>query len=306
MVASSPPKNGSLIRRTRPWLIGAAVVGAGLFGWSTLRPKPTPKPQAPLVREVTGLGRLTPEGGLVNLSIPAGSIGGSEVVDRWYVGEGDGIQKDQLLARLSSWEQLQASVREAKAKLQASEALLPSLVFSQNRARELFREGGISEQDLGQLQANVVSKQAEIESARAALAKAQTQLSAAEVRSPLNGAVIRIFSWPGMKETDQGLALLGRTDRMQAWAQIFQTDVNRLSIGQSALVTAETGGFNGPIKATLSSIISQVSERDLFAITGNNDVNARVVLVKLDLDPNERQKVERLSGLNVLVRFPRP
>ena len=306
MVASSPPKNGSLIRRTRPWLIGAAVVGAGLFGWSTLRPKPTPKPQAPLVREITGLGRLTPEGGLVNLSIPAGSIGGSEVVDRWYVGEGDGVQKDQLLARLSSWEQLQASVREAKAKLQASEALLPSLVFSQNRARELFREGGISEQDLGQLQANVVSKQAEIESARAALAKAETQLSAAEVRSPLNGAVIRIFSWPGMKETDQGLALLGRTDRMQAWAQIFQTDVNRLSIGQSALVTAETGGFNGPIKATLSSIISQVSERDLFAITGNNDVNARVVLVKLDLDPNERQKVERLSGLNVLVRFPRP
>ena len=59
------------------------------------------------------------------------------------------------------------------------------------------------------------------------------------------------------------------------------------------------------INASLASIISQVSERDLFAITGNNDVNARVVLVKLDLDPADRRRVERLSGLNVIVRFPR-
>ena len=93
---------------------------------------------------------------------------------------------------------------------------------------------------------------------------------------------------------------------MQAWAQIFQTDVNRIRIGQSAVVTAETGGFKEPIRATVASIISQVSERDLFAISGNNDVNARVVLVKLDLDPKERRKVERLSGLNVIVRFSRP
>jgi HlyD family secretion protein len=122
----------------------------------------------------------------------------------------------------------------------------------------------------------------------------------------MNGTLIQIFSWPGMKETDQGLALLGRTDRMQVWAQIFQSDVNRLSIGQRAVVTAETGGFKGSINATLASIISQVSARDLFAISGNNDVNARVVLVKLDLDPEARQQVERLSGLNVIVRFSRP
>lgn len=109
-----------------------------------------------------------------------------------------------------------------------------------------------------------------------------------------------------MKETDQGLALLGRTDRMQVWAQIFQTDVNRLRIGETAVVTAESGGFKGSINARLASIISQVSQRDLFAISGNNDVNARVVLVKLDLDADARRKVERLSGLNVIVRFPRP
>jgi len=306
MAASSPLRDSSFIRRSRPWLIAVALAGAGLLGWQAFRPKPAPVPQTPLVTDVTGLGRLTPEGGLVNLSIPAGNVGGSEVVESWFASEGDPIRKDQILVRLSSWQQLQASVAEAKAKLRASEALLPSLVFSQERARELFRDGGISEQELGEVQANVISKLSEIESGKATVAKAQTQLAAAEVRSPMNGSLIQIFSWPGMKETDQGLALLGRTDRMQVWAQIFQTDVNRIQVGENAVVTAESGGFQGSINARLASIISQVSQRDLFAISGNNDVNARVVLVKLDLDADARRKVERLSGLNVIVRFPRP
>lgn len=305
MSTTAPQRAPSWIGKRRRLLLIVTLGGLLVAGWVVLRPKPAPKPQAPLRQDVTALGRLTPDGGLVNLSIPAGSVGGSEVVGRWFVGEGDPIRKGQVLARLSSWDQLEASVREARADLRATQVLLPSLEFSQKRARELFRDGGISEQELGEVQSNVISKRADIDSSQAALERAQTQLAAAEVLSPLDGNLIRIYSWPGMKETDEGLALIGRADRMQVWAQVFQTDVNRLRIGQPAVVTAESGGFKGSINARLASIISQVSERDLFAITGNNDVNARVVLVKLDLDPADRRRVERLSGLNVIVRFPR-
>ena len=106
-----------------------------------------------------------------------------------------------------------------------------------------------------------------------------------------------------MKEGGDGLAIIGRTDRMQVWAQVFQTDVSRLVIGQRATITAESGGFKGKLQARLNSIIGIVSERDLFSIAGNNDVNARVVLVKLNLEPADISKVTRLSGLNVTVRF---
>lgn len=305
MGTTAPQRALSWFGHHRRSLLILGLGGLLVAGWVVTRPKPAPPPQAPLRQEVTALGRLTPEGGLVNLSIPAGSVGGNEVVERWFVAEGAPIRKGQVLARLSSWAQLEASVREARANLRATQVTLPSLRFSQARARELFRAGGISEQELGEVQSNVISKQADIESSKAALERAETQLAAAEVRSPLDGNLIRIFSWPGMKETDEGLALIGRADRMQVWAQVFQTDVNRLRIGQSAVVTAESGGFKGSLNATLSAIISQVSERDLFAISGNNDVNARVVLVKLDLEPADRSRVERLSGLNVIVRFPR-
>jgi HlyD family secretion protein len=123
------------------------------------------------------------------------------------------------------------------------------------------------------------------------------------VRSPLDGTLIRIYSWPGMKETSDGLALIGRTDRMQVWAQVFQSDLPRLRIGQEATVRAESGGFQGSLRAQLKAIVGNVSQRDLFSTNGNNDVNARVVLVKLDIAPSERERVRQLSNLNVTVRF---
>ena len=278
------------------------MAGLGIGGFQLLRPKSAPQATPPLNRQITALGRLTPEGGLVPLAIPSGSSG-SEVIDTWFVGEGDTISKGQLLARLSSYAQLSSSVTRAESTLQSTKALLPFLEISQQRGKELFQGGAISEEELAKTTASILEKRADIQASEAELAQARSELNNAEIRSPMNGRVIRIYSFPGMKATDEGVAVIGRTNRMQVWAQVFQTDVNALRPGQGATITAETGGFKGTLRATLNAIIGQVSDRDIFATSANNDVNARVVLVKLDLVPQAAIDVERLSGLNVNVRF---
>lgn len=280
----------------------ALIAGLGVGAWSVFSPKPEPKATQPLQRQVTALGRLTPEGGLVPLAIPSGTSG-SEVVDRWFVQEGSSIRKGELLARLSSFTELSSAVTRAESKLQSTKALLPFLEISQSRGQELFKDGAISEEELAKTTASILEKRADIQAAEADLSQARSQLNTAEVRSPLDGRLIRIYSFPGMKATDDGIAVVGRTGKMQVWAQVFQTDVNRLRPGQGATVTAETGGFKGSLRASLKAIIGQVSDRDLFAVASNNDVNARVVLVKLDLLPQQTIDVEQLSGLNVNVRF---
>jgi len=303
MAAASPQGSSSWLRRYRPWLVAALIGGSAVVGWKATRPNPAPAPKAPLTDQVTALGRLTPEGGLVKLSVPAGTAGGNEVVDRWFVEEGDTIRRGQVLARLSSFGQLRASLTQAQSSLESTRALLPFLEISKNRGQVLYRDGAISEEEFAKTGATIITKQADIQGAAAEVLRARKQMEAAEIRSPLNGNLIRIYSWPGMKETDQGLALIGRTDRMQVWAQVFQSDVPKLRIGQGATVKAESGGFTGTLNANLTSIIGVVSSRDLFATNANNDVNARVVLVKLDLSPSDRDRVSRLSGLNVTVRF---
>jgi HlyD family secretion protein len=303
MAASSAQGTSPWVHRHRRWLVAALIGGAAFAGWSLTRPKPAPPSKAPLVQQVTALGRLTPQGGLVTLAVPAGTAGGNEVVERWFVEEGAEIRKDEVLARLSSYGQLSASLSQAQSNLASTKALLPFLEISKNRGQLLYRDGAISEEELAKTSASIITKRADISAAEAEVLRASKQLHAAEIRSPLDGNLIRIYSWPGMKETDQGLALVGRTGDMQVWAQVFQSDVPRLRIGQIARVTPESGGFSGSLRASLASIIGVVSARDLFATNANNDVNARVVLVKLNLDPADRERVSRLSGLNVTVRF---
>jgi HlyD family secretion protein len=113
-----------LLRQPRLLLILLVMTGLGVAAVQ-LRPRPSPRPAVPQITAVTALGRLIPEGDLVNLSVPAGLSGGNEVVETWLVQEGDRIKKGQVLARLSSYRQLQVAIRQAEASLSSSRALLP-------------------------------------------------------------------------------------------------------------------------------------------------------------------------------------
>lgn len=305
MAVSRPRRQLLPLLRQHPWLAVAVAGGMAALGWSTFKPQPQPKPLTPIVQQVTALGRLIPEGGLVNLSIPAGTAGGNEVVERWLVQEGAAIRKGELLAELSSYPQLKAALDQAEANLKATKSLLPYLVISRNKGEQLFEEGAVSEEEYGKAVASVTTRKADIAASEAAVTEARLKLAAAQIRSPLDGTLIRIYSWPGMKETSNGLALIGRTGRMQAWAQVFQSDIPKIRVGEIAKIQPETGNFLQPMTGTIESVIGNVSERDIFATNANNDVNARVVLVKLNIDPEFQSQIERLSGMNVTVRFNR-
>lgn len=261
------------------------------------------KEVAPLRRSITALGRLTPRGGNVKLAVPAGVSGGNQIVTKWMVEEGDTISEGQTLAYLSSYQELSTAIESAEENLRLSRSLLPFLEISREKAEELLNRGSLSKEEYTRTITSLKTRKSEVLTNEAELQRARNNLDSSIVKSPLNGQLIKIYSWPGMKPTDDGLALAARTSDMQVWAQVFQTDIGRINQGQRATVKAESGGFDGELNAKVRSIIGEVSERDLFAVSGSNDINARVVLVKLDLEPTDRSKVKQLSGLNVTVTF---
>ncbi|MGB7565298.1 MAG: biotin/lipoyl-binding protein [Prochlorococcaceae cyanobacterium] len=184
---------------------------AGLLLWTLLRPKPQPKQMSLPPYQLTALGRHTSTGGLVKLAVGSGTSGDNGVVERWFVTEGSPIRKGQLLARMNSWNQLQAALQEAEAKLRSDRSQLPNLVIRTSRHKELFRDGAISRVEFGKTEAGLEGKRAMILAGEATVQRVRQQLSDADVRSPLDGTLIRIYSWPGMKQTDWGLAVMGRT-----------------------------------------------------------------------------------------------
>lgn len=94
---------------------------------------------------------------------------------------------------------------------------------------------------------------AELEGARAALSEAEALLAKTVIRSPIDGTVLRKHKNAGESVSTQvreAVVTLGDTVRMRVRAEVDETDVARLRVGQRAWVTAVAYGdrrFTGKV-----------------------------------------------------------
>jgi len=68
-------------------------------------------------------------------------------------------------------------------------------------------------------------------------------------------------------------------------------------------LVSENGGFSGSLQARVIRISPQVRQRAVLSTDPTGDADARVVEVRLALDPADASKVRDLAGLKVIARF---
>lgn len=139
-----------------------------------------------------------------------------------------------------------------------------------------------------------------VESAKAALARAEQELSAARVASPSDGTVIALHVRVGERPGDRGIASLGNTDRMAAELEVYQTDVRRLTVGQEVSLTA--AALDKPLRGKVSRIGLEVMRQAVLAADPVAHTDARVVKVQVTLDDESTARSHALTGLQVIGR----
>lgn len=144
---------------------------------------------------------------------------------------------------------------------------------------------------------DVAVAQAELEDALAAVQQAQAQLETAYVRSPKVGQILKIHTWPGEIVSNKGIVELGRTDQMYAIAEVYETDISKVRLGQQAIITS--AGFTGKIQGTVDEVGLQIGKKDVLGTDPVADVDARVVEVKIRLNPADSKLVATLTNLKV-------
>ena len=105
--------------------------------------------------------------------------------------------------------------------------------------------------------------------------------------------------------TQQGIVELGQTNQMFAIAEVYETEIAKVKLGQSVAILSEYGGFEGALQGTVQHIGLQVGQRNLFDDSTNpaTDENTRVVEVKIQIDPKDSPKVSSLTNLQVRVEI---
>lgn len=292
----------------RPWWLAVGGLALVIFLASLWRPSPAPRPiaKAPvqqLPEAVSALGRLEPAGDVRKLAAPMSGLGGDPRIEALMVQEGDRVRRGELLASFDSRTGLLADQALVQTKISNTLLELQLLERDTRRYRRLAKSGATPSADLDNREIKLISLRGELAQARVQLRKVQSDLVQSELRSPIDATILRILARPGERPGDAGILELGNTDQMEAVAEVYESDINRVRVGQPATLVSENGGLTTTLKARVVRITPQVRQRQVVSTNPTGDADARVVEVRLALDPSDLVKVRQLAGLKVIVRL---
>jgi HlyD family secretion protein len=137
----------------------------------------------------------------------------------------------------------------------------------------------------------------EVDSAIANLQRAKTELEAAYIRAPMTGQIIKIHARVGEKIDNPGVADFAQTNTMMAVAEVYQTDISKIKLGQKAIITSQ--GFTGELKGVVQQIGLQVKRQNVFSDQPGENLDSRIIEVKIRLNPEDSKKVSGLTNLQV-------
>jgi HlyD family secretion protein len=144
---------------------------------------------------------------------------------------------------------------------------------------------------------DVQAAQAEVDNAFSAVKRAQTDLEQAYIKAPTAGRILKVHTRVGEKISDSGIADLGQTEQMVAVAEVYQSDISKVKTGQKAVVKGQ--GFNGELQGTVSLIGLQVNRQNVFSNQPGENLDKRVIEVKIRLTPEDSKRVAGLTNLQV-------
>ena len=149
---------------------------------------------------------------------------------------------------------------------------------------------------------DVAVVEAELKQARAAVKTAQAELDRAYIKSPQAGRVIKILARPGEAVANgEGIARIGQVSQMYAVAEVYESDIAKVQLGQPVTVTSDA--IAKKLTGTVESIGLEVERQEVVNTDPTANIDAKVVEVKVKLDEASSQRVAKLTNLLVNVKI---
>ncbi|WP_414548489.1 ABC exporter membrane fusion protein [Anabaena sp. CCY 0017] len=197
-----------------------------------------------------------------------------------------------------------ASVADSKAlQLKTAQQQLTeakaNLNRTQNTLQDQLKEAKARLNSISEVRpVDVELAQTEVNSAVTAIKQAQADQALTYLKSPINGQILKIHAKTGEVISNAGFAEIGKISQMYVIAEVYQTDIQKVNLGQKA--TINSNAFPGTIQGTVSAIGWQVDRQSIFSLNPAADTDRRIVEVKISIDdPADSQRVARLTNLQV-------
>ena len=151
---------------------------------------------------------------------------------------------------------------------------------------------------------DITLAQAEVNHAIATLKRTETELDRAYIRAPIAGQILKIHTRVGEKQHPKGIMELAQTNTMIAIAEVYQTDIAKVQPRQSVTITSQ--GFSGELQGRVITIDQQVNQQKVFSNQPGENLDRRIIEVKIRLNPDASRQVSGLTNLQVQTLIQTP
>jgi HlyD family secretion protein len=127
------------------------------------------------------------------------------------------------------------------------------------------------------------------------IALAEARAKRLTLYAPIDGRILNVRVRPGEDIGSGPILVLGDTSRMRVVAEVYETDVAQVRVGQIASVSSRA--LSKPISGRVVRIGNMVFKNDVLNVDPAARADARVVEVWIDLD--QVPLAERLTNLTV-------
>lgn len=235
-------------------------------------------------------------------------------IEKLYFNEGDTVRRGQKLVDLerpiyaAARDRMESAVANSRIEVVRSKAALETSEVAYKRAVAMERQGIQAQElfdkarlDYQNAQAAYGAAQQQVVQAQAGLSQAETDLSHTEILSPIDGKVVQLNAHEGevvvtgtMNNPGSVIAVLADLSRILAEAQVGETEVTSIRIGQPAKVQVDAIAdkeYSGHVAEIGSSATAKTA-------VGSG---ARYFLVKVQIDnPDDRLRPGMTSQVSII------
>ena len=258
--------------------------------------------------------------------VKAGAKSGEITAQKATIAQIQAENRTQIAAQKATIARLEAELNNAKSEYQRNQNLYQEGAISASLRDSKRLTFQTAQQQLAEAQANlkrirssgeeqvnaakatlnkiaeirpvdVKAAQAEVDRAIAALQQAKTNLEQAYIHAPMIGQIIKIHVREGEKIAESGIAQIAKTQQMMVVAEVYQTDIGKIKLGQKAVITGQA--LTGELEGEVTQIGLQVNRQDVFSNQPGENLDRRVVDVKIRLNPEDSKRASGLTNLQV-------
>ncbi len=255
------------------------------------------------IKGVAALGQLNPLGEVRKLAAPTSGNSGTPRLSKLLVREGDPIVKNQILAVFDNRPKIEADLKSAHVNLDILMSQINIKKREINRYQSLVDKGAVALIVLDRMKDDLLISETRISKLKSVIDAINVDLNQTQLRSPIDGIVLQILVREGEKPNASGVMNVGANQLMEALIEVYESDIDRVHIGQSVELISENGGFNGSLRGQVSLISPQVRQRRVLSTDPTGDADSRIIEVRVKLDNSSAERVSYLTGLKVIARF---